>query len=217
MSQPQSLPQGNTIISDPALQPILLSAADALAHCQQLLNLINPSSLPSPATHDSIRAISLHQKRIFASLAKLRGQNRDLVHAVRATKQATAEARAEIDRLHLHLQNLYYEQRHLTGEIAACESYDHRYRDLPLIPEEEFLELFPDQREASPHDRMVARINHEHAEREALEQQRQQLLKKRQALIAENKKRKDDLASLDKDLEKFIDVRILMIYGVNWF
>jgi hypothetical protein len=53
---------------------------------------------------------------------------------------------------------------------------------------------------------MIARINHEHAEREALEQQRQGLLKKKQGLIADNKKRKDDLANLDKDLEKFIDV-----------
>lgn len=55
---------------------------------------------------------------------------------------------------------------------------------------------------------MIARINHEYAEREKLEQARQELLKRKQALIAENKKRKDDLANLDQDLERFIDVRI---------
>ena len=55
---------------------------------------------------------------------------------------------------------------------------------------------------------MTARIEHEYSEREALEQERQVLLKKKQALIAENKKRKDDLAGLDKDLEKFIDVSV---------
>jgi hypothetical protein len=27
--------------------------------------------------------------------------------------------------LHLQLQNLYYEERHLRGEIAACESYEY--------------------------------------------------------------------------------------------
>lgn len=53
---------------------------------------------------------------------------------------------------------------------------------------------------------MAARIDHEKAEREALEQQRQELLKRKAKLIAENKKRKDDLANLDKDLERFIDV-----------
>lgn len=55
---------------------------------------------------------------------------------------------------------------------------------------------------------MIARIEHELADREALESARQGLLKKKQGLIAENKKRKDDLASLDKDLEKFIDVGV---------
>lgn len=53
---------------------------------------------------------------------------------------------------------------------------------------------------------MIARIHHEYTEREALEQERQVLLKRKQGLIADNKKRKDDLASLDQDLEKFIDV-----------
>lgn len=53
---------------------------------------------------------------------------------------------------------------------------------------------------------MVARIEDERAEREALEQQRQELLKRKQKLIAENKKRREDLANLDNDLEKFIDV-----------
>ena len=53
---------------------------------------------------------------------------------------------------------------------------------------------------------MFARIDHELKEREALESARQEMLRKKQTLIAENQKRKDDLASLDKDLETFIDV-----------
>lgn len=53
---------------------------------------------------------------------------------------------------------------------------------------------------------MIARIEDERAEREALEQQRQELLKRKQKLIADNKKRREDLANLDNDLEKFIDV-----------
>jgi hypothetical protein len=86
-------------------------------------------------------------------------------------------------------------------------SHSHKYLSLPLIPVEEFLDLFPEHRESNENDLMIARINHEHAEREKLEQARQELLKRKQALIAENKKRKDDLANLDQDLEKFIDVR----------
>lgn len=39
----------------------------------------------------------------------------------------------------MSLQNLYYESRHLAGEIAACEGFKHAYRELPLIDEDEFL------------------------------------------------------------------------------
>lgn len=82
----------------------------------------------------------------------------------------------------------------------------HKYQQLPLISVGEFLQQHPEHGEDDETALMTARINHEHAEREALEQVRQGLLKKKQVLIADNKKRKDDLANLDKDLEKFIDV-----------
>lgn len=50
---------------------------------------------------------------------------------------------------------------------------------------------------------MIARLNNEKAVREDLEKQRKELLMKKQSLIAENKKRKEDLASLDEQLKKF--------------
>lgn len=74
---------------------------------------------------------------------------------------------------------------------------------------EEFLATHPEHEGDDETSLMTARINHERAEREALELQRLELQKRKQKLIAENKKRRDDLANLDKDLEKFIDVRIL--------
>lgn len=52
---------------------------------------------------------------------------------------------------------------------------------------------------------MVARINHERTEREALEQQRLELQKQKTKLTTENKKRREDLANLDQKMEKFID------------
>lgn len=82
----------------------------------------------------------------------------------------------------------------------------HKYQQLPLVLVEEFLQQHPEHAQDDERTLMIARIGHEHAEREALEQARQGLLKKKQSLIADNKKRKDDLASLDKDLERFIDV-----------
>lgn len=91
----------------------------------------------------------------------------------------------------------------------------HKYMQLPLIPKEEFLALRPEHAEADEDALTVARIEYEHAEREALEQQRQGLLKKKQGLIADNKKRKDDLANLDKQLENFIDVCYLCVESMG--
>jgi THO complex subunit 5 len=82
----------------------------------------------------------------------------------------------------------------------------HTYQKLPLIPLEEFLAQHPEHADDDENALMIARIDHERSEREALEQQRQELLKRKQKLIADNKRRRDDLANLDKDLEKFIDV-----------
>lgn len=86
-------------------------------------------------------------------------------------------------------------------------NHSHEYQKLPLIPVEEFLAKHHEHSEADENALMVARIEDERREREALEQQRQELLKRKQKLIAENKKRREDLANLDNDLEKFIDVR----------
>ena len=85
-------------------------------------------------------------------------------------------------------------------------SSSHTYQKLPLIPVEEFLAAEPDHANDDENILMIARIEHERSERESLEQKRMELLKRKQKLIADNKKRKDDLANLDKELEKFIDV-----------
>jgi hypothetical protein len=112
------------IVTDPALCTVLQTSAETLSQCQTLLALLDPSTASSPPSQDTLLAASRQQKLVFALLAQLRGLYRDAIHSVRTTKQLTADARQEIDRLHLHLQNLYYEQRHLSGEIAACESYE---------------------------------------------------------------------------------------------
>jgi len=167
--------------------------------------LDNERTASSPTLPEIQQLISKQLKLLYAHLTQLRGAHRDATSSARETKALTAEARQEVDRLHLQLQNLYYEQRHLRGEINACASYDHKYQSLPLVPVEQFLAEHPEFAGLDENALTVARIENEREEREALEQQRQGLLKKKQGLIAENKKRKDDLANLDKDLEKFID------------
>ncbi|RYO99804.1 hypothetical protein DL764_006697 [Monosporascus ibericus] len=193
------------IVTDPNLSAVLDTSRDTRLQALALVDLIAATGPIENASTESQLEISKQQKLLITNLAQLRGLHRAAFFGARQTKSQTSEARQEVDRLHLQLQNLYYEQRHLQGEIAACESYDHTYQQLPLIPVEEFLTLHPEHADDDENALMIARIEHERTEREALEQKRMELLRRKQKLIADNKKRKDDLANLDKELEKFID------------
>lgn len=220
------------LITDPALLSVLQSAAHAREQSLAILDLLeeyharDASSSPSAeSTLDQQLALSKQQKVLNAHLAQLRGLNRKAILGVRTTKQETGEARQEIDSLHLQLQNLYYEQRHLRGEIAGCEDYEyvppqtnfmydrlltilscnsHKYTKLPMIPIEDFLAAHPEHADSSEHDLTVARIQDEHKARQALEEQRQQLVKRKDALVKETTAKKEELAKLDGEVEKWL-------------
>lgn len=61
--------------------------------------------------------------RAGALVSRLKALNRNANAATRIHKQATAEARQEMDQTHLGLQNLLYEKRHLEREIEKCRQF----------------------------------------------------------------------------------------------
>lgn len=112
------------LITDPALQPLRHTSDATLGQALSVLAwLEDKASIPAPSLDVKLELAQQH-KILNAFLARLRGLHRQAAFGVRATKQETAEARQEVDRLLLQLQNLYYEQRHLMGEIGACEGYE---------------------------------------------------------------------------------------------
>lgn len=104
-------------ITDPTLLTVLNAASAAREQCLELLDLLALHTSTEEETSTSAR-------KIEARIAMLRGLNRRAIMEVRRTKGETTERRQEIDALHLGLQNLYYEQRHLRGEIGACEGFE---------------------------------------------------------------------------------------------
>jgi hypothetical protein len=112
------------IVTDPSLKLALETSRQTREQAVALLDLVSDTAPTSP-THDFQLQISKQQKILLTYLAQLRGLHRDAHVGARETKALTAEARQEVDKLHLQLQNLYYEQRHLQGEISACESYEY--------------------------------------------------------------------------------------------
>lgn len=113
-----------TIVSEPGLVAVLQISDQARDQAHALLRLTDDAIDSSPSAEMQAE-IAKQQKHLFTSISHLRGLHRNACISARETKAQTAEARQEVDRLHLQLQNLYYEQRHLQGEIAACESYEY--------------------------------------------------------------------------------------------
>nr|POE63493.1 tho complex subunit 5 like a [Quercus suber] len=114
----------DNLINDPQLLSVLGAARQAREQSLAILDLLDSYHRPdAPTEEEQQLAVSKQHKLLNAYLAQLRTLDRRAILDVRSTKQETAEARQEIDALHLQLQNLYYEQRHLRGEIAGCEEY----------------------------------------------------------------------------------------------
>lgn len=121
----------DNIVTDPSLKLALETSGATREQAIALLDFVSNHDPASPPSLEFQLQISKQQKLLLTYLAQLRGLHRDAHVGARETKALTAEARQEVDKLHLQLQNLYYEQRHLQGEIAACESYE--FVSLPVI------------------------------------------------------------------------------------
>lgn len=89
---------------------------DALHDLRELVS-ITPSTKDASDVH--IRAGAL--------FARLKALNRAANSATRNHKQATADARHDMDQTHLGLQNLQYEKRHLEREIEKCRQFAYAH------------------------------------------------------------------------------------------
>lgn len=119
----------DSIVTDPALRSFLQTSQHAREQALALADRLAAISAANtnantPLTTDEQITLSREQKLLNTNLSHLRGLHRAAYLAARDTKSQTADARHEVDVLHLQLQNLYYEQRHLQGEISACETHE---------------------------------------------------------------------------------------------
>ena len=112
------------IVSEPSLKAVLQISDQARDQAAQLAKLVEQANNDTQPSPELVAELVQQQKQLFTTISQLRGLHRNASLAARETKATTAEARHEVDRLHLQLQNLYYEQRHLQDEITACESYE---------------------------------------------------------------------------------------------
>ncbi|TFK55721.1 hypothetical protein OE88DRAFT_1652158 [Heliocybe sulcata] len=182
----------------------------------QVISNLRDAASPNYADQDTA---SVHV-RAGALFARLKAINRASNAATRAHKQATADARHEMDQTHLGLQNLLYEKRHLEREIEKCRQFASVYQDIPIYPLEEFIQLAPDEHKtedvlANEHQLMLNRLSFELSERQKLSQRNEELETRRDQMQKESKAKQaltdnvkahiDTLMKTALDVQKKVD------------
>lgn len=113
------------LVTEPSLASALQISDQTRDQANTLVYLIEKHATREESPSSASKAeVAKQQTLLFTNIAHLRGLHRHAMLSARGTKAVTAEARQEVDRLHLQLQNLYYEQRHLQNEIVVCEGYE---------------------------------------------------------------------------------------------
>ncbi|KAH9853423.1 Fms-interacting protein-domain-containing protein [Lenzites betulinus] len=143
---------------------------------------------------------ALVQNRAGALFARLKALNRAANHATRAHKQATADARHDMDQTYLGLQNLLYEKRHLEREIDKCRQFASIYQDIPFHALDEFAELAPEEARtdevlADEHQLMLNRLSFELSERQ------RELIKEKETLLKESKIKATTMESMKTHID----------------
>jgi THO complex subunit 5 len=167
----------------------------------KLRDLASPTYLEYDTNSVHIRATAL--------MSRLKTLNRAANTATRARKQATAEARQEMDQTHLGLQNLLYEKRHLEREIEKCRQFASIYQDVPLYSVHEFEMLAPPEARtdavlADSHQLMLNRLSFELAERQRLDLKKKELMQQKEDLLAQSKNKNTTLDSVKLQIDTLV-------------
>ncbi|KAG0146903.1 hypothetical protein CROQUDRAFT_656700 [Cronartium quercuum f. sp. fusiforme G11] len=183
----------------PHLDTLTLISSELASIANDVLNskLNHPELNPD---HDYLATAT----SLFATLKSI---NRSSSSAVGDCKIKTNQARSELDSIHLGLQNLVYERRHLEREIKKCREFESEYQNIAIHPLDEFVSLM----EASgtpvpsdPHELMLARLKYELAERKRFEGEKKELLQRKLKLSKDNDEKKAKLDELEKQLDQFV-------------
>jgi THO complex subunit 5 len=114
--------QDAAVDQDPTIAHCLEVAERTRQLCHEIVSALEAAGDSEPSEQVQIER-SRQRKQLNALVMQLKSLHRSAIMSSREAKEATGKARQEVDRLHLQLQNLYYEQRHLRGEINACKDF----------------------------------------------------------------------------------------------
>ncbi|GJJ77933.1 THO complex subunit 5 [Entomortierella parvispora] len=145
-------------------------------------------------------------------ISSLKTLNRQLYHNERALRNDLTDQKLNVGKVDLGIQNIKYQRKYLTNEIARCRDMETIYQEVPLVSLEEFRQTAPkelttveamdDQEEM--HQLMLNRLQFELEERKRIDAEKRRLITVKANLTKVNKARTSTLNKIEQQLENYI-------------
>jgi THO complex subunit 5 len=176
------------------------------------------------------------QERLNAGavkILKLKAIHRAMCNSTESLREATGDAKTQLDQSSLQLQSLLYEKHHYEKEIQSCTSFRSAFSEqqLELLPVEEYKsraasaamatdnteEEEEPEKDIDPHQLMLNRLHQELEFREETVKELEQLKSKRDGLAADVAQKRSSLAGLDAEISKLRTSaqRVQRQYGIE--
>ncbi|KAF9356894.1 hypothetical protein BGX26_004569 [Mortierella sp. AD094] len=140
-------------------------------------------------------------------LSSLKTINRDVHQHERNLRNDLTEQKLSVGKVDLGLQNINYQRKYLSNEIARCHDMETIYQDVPLVSLDEFRETAPTHlidTAIDDHQLMLNRLQFELEERKRYDAEKRRLLAVKVQLTKANKARKAQINKVEKQLEAYI-------------
>ncbi|KAF9437811.1 THO complex subunit 5 [Entomortierella beljakovae] len=171
---------------------------------QDAMDVDQKTTITDPALQKLLTDAIRSGSRLISSLKTI---NREVHQHERNLRNDLTEQKLNVGKVDLGLQNINYQRKYLSNEIARCHDMETIYQDVPLVPLEEFMETAPTHlidTDSDDHQLMLNRLQFELEERKRFDAEKRRLLAVKVQLVKANKARKAQISKAEKQLETFI-------------
>ncbi|KAF9202534.1 putative cell survival pathways protein [Haplosporangium sp. Z 27] len=183
---------------------IAAAATKAISQDSMDVDLDETKPVTDPALQKLLTDAIRSGSRLLSSLKTI---NRDVHQHERNLRNDLTDQKLSVGKVDLGLQNINYQRKYLSNEIARCHDMETIYQDVPLVSLEEFRETAPEHlinAATDEHQLMLSRLQFELEERKRYDAEKRRLLAVKVLLTKANKARKAQINKAEKQLEAYI-------------
>lgn len=180
--------------------------------CKEMSDiLLEIAALKINTSEKTANQVREKQIEVDLKIILLKKLNRLEKMRMKECRDALQKYREQVDSDHLHLQNLVYENLHLSKEVAKCYDFKSVDEDMDLVSVEEFYANAPkslskeEVTKDNPHELKLARLSWELVQRKELAAKLKQLELSKETITKDIEAKKEQLCNLTPHLKSILE------------